>query len=631
MCTRPKTQTESARGARETARARCRQPRARSSHEAEAAEADAREPLEDAEREVQRLSAEAKALGDLLHPEGEGLFPPLVDAVTVQSGYEAALAAALGDDLQAPLDEASPHHWRDLGAFDCDAAAAGRAPSRSSDFVKAPAALARRLAMTGVVFPDQGAALQKQLQARPAAGLGARRSVALGRLMSPRADAPVACRRAPVAAQSPRRAGKRNRDGAKQMRADALRRLFRRQGQPPTPRARRRAPPKQDERARRTGADRRAGPRHPRRPRRRRTRLAACRRWKRKSAASPSRVDAAEESAPPGRSGARGTGRRRRAQPQDVAEARGQTADARTACRRSARRAGKPAPRRRSPASAASPPSPTNARAGKRARPTPRRQIAELTRRQRGIGRRTGQPPKPCPNRSPTSAVALLDAIAAAETARNEAADARAASRDRVWPKPTSTPRPPMRRCPPRARNAPAPRRCRKPPPARIDELRDPHPRRTRMRAGRTGRTRRDQGRRGTAAAGTGREARRAAEAGTRAAWRRQSARRGRSGRTGSAPDHPGRRPRRPGRRHRPPAPRHPEPEPRRPRAAARLVREGERATSRSCSPSCSKAAKPSSPSPNPKTRWKPGWKSSPVRRASGCSRWRCCRAASRR
>ena len=38
-------------------------------------------PLEAAEREVQRLSAEVKALGDLLHPEGEGLFPPLVDAV----------------------------------------------------------------------------------------------------------------------------------------------------------------------------------------------------------------------------------------------------------------------------------------------------------------------------------------------------------------------------------------------------------------------------------------------------------------------------------------------------------------------------------------------------------------------
>jgi len=45
---------------------------------------------------------------------------------------------------------------------------------------------------------------------------------------------------------------------------------------------------------------------------------------------------------------------------------------------------------------------------------------------------------------------------------------------------------------------------------------------------------------------------------------------------------------------------------------------------------SCSRAARPSSPSPNPKTRWKPAWKSLPARRASGCNRWGCCRAASR-
>ena len=130
---------------------------------AEAAEAAARTPLEKAEHEVQRRAAEVKALGDLLHPEGEGLFPPLIDAVRVQDGYEAALAAALGDDLQAPLDEAAPHHWRDLGAFDETLPLpAGSRPL--GDFVKAPAALTRRLAMTGLVFPDQGAALQKQLK-----------------------------------------------------------------------------------------------------------------------------------------------------------------------------------------------------------------------------------------------------------------------------------------------------------------------------------------------------------------------------------------------------------------------------------------------------------------------------------
>jgi chromosome segregation protein len=155
-------QTESARAASEAARAAAEAARTRRG-EADAAETAAREPLEAAEREAARLAAEVKALGDLLHPEGEGLFPPLVDAVTVQSGYEAALAAALGDDLQAPLDDSSPHHWFDLGALDpAPALPEGARPLK--DFVTAPSALGRRLAMTGIVFPDQGAALQASLK-----------------------------------------------------------------------------------------------------------------------------------------------------------------------------------------------------------------------------------------------------------------------------------------------------------------------------------------------------------------------------------------------------------------------------------------------------------------------------------
>jgi chromosome segregation protein len=154
--------TEQARSASEGARAAALAARAAYA-DAEAAEAQTREPLEAAEREVNRLAAEVKALGDLLHPEGEGLFPPLIDAVTVQPGYEAALAAALGDDLQAPLDEASPHHWRDLGALDAGPPLpVGSKPL--THFVRAPDALDRRLSMTGVVFPDQGAKLQNQLQ-----------------------------------------------------------------------------------------------------------------------------------------------------------------------------------------------------------------------------------------------------------------------------------------------------------------------------------------------------------------------------------------------------------------------------------------------------------------------------------
>jgi len=130
---------------------------------AERAESDARGPLEDAEREWQRLSAEAKALGDLLRPEGQDLFPPLIDAVRVRPGYEAALAAALGDDLQAPLDEASPQHWRDLGRIDSSAPLPAGVKSLG-EFVQGPDALTRRLAMTGLVFPDQGKGLQGALK-----------------------------------------------------------------------------------------------------------------------------------------------------------------------------------------------------------------------------------------------------------------------------------------------------------------------------------------------------------------------------------------------------------------------------------------------------------------------------------
>jgi chromosome segregation protein len=145
-------------------------------NEAEQAEQRTRLPLEDTEREAQRLSAEAKALSDLLRPEGQGLWPPLIDAVAVQPGYEVALAAALGDDLQAPLDEAAPCHWRDLGVFDgLFGAPLPEGVQPLADFVTGPGALSRRLAMTGVVSPDQGTALQKDLKAGQ-------------RLVSPRGD-----------------------------------------------------------------------------------------------------------------------------------------------------------------------------------------------------------------------------------------------------------------------------------------------------------------------------------------------------------------------------------------------------------------------------------------------------------
>lgn len=129
---------------------------------ARADEAEKREPLQTSEREVARLSTEAKTLGDLLAVDEGGLWPPLIDAVTVEPGYEKALGAALGDDLDVPIDSAAPIHW-DVVEASSDAALPEAARPLAS-VVQGPAAFARRLGQIGLVSPEQGKILQAQLK-----------------------------------------------------------------------------------------------------------------------------------------------------------------------------------------------------------------------------------------------------------------------------------------------------------------------------------------------------------------------------------------------------------------------------------------------------------------------------------
>ena len=100
--------------------------------------------------ESTRLSAEEKALADLLETGDPDLWPPLVDALNVQTGYEGALGTALGDDLSAATDESAPVHWAELTAYQTTPALpAGSAPL--SDYVSGSDALIRRLSQVGVV------------------------------------------------------------------------------------------------------------------------------------------------------------------------------------------------------------------------------------------------------------------------------------------------------------------------------------------------------------------------------------------------------------------------------------------------------------------------------------------------
>ncbi|MBI1211990.1 MAG: AAA family ATPase [Alphaproteobacteria bacterium] len=115
------------------------------------------------DRDLQKLTAEAKALRELLDTGAGDQWPPVIDLIHVTPGYETALGAALGDDLTVPAEEAAPIHWAPLSPFDHPPSLPfGVQPL--SELVQAPPPLARRLSQIGVTERAQGRSLQSQLQ-----------------------------------------------------------------------------------------------------------------------------------------------------------------------------------------------------------------------------------------------------------------------------------------------------------------------------------------------------------------------------------------------------------------------------------------------------------------------------------
>ncbi|WP_299104059.1 chromosome segregation protein SMC, partial [uncultured Bradyrhizobium sp.] len=122
-----------------------------------------RNPLAEAEKRVQRLETEARTISKLVTSETKNLWPPIIDGITVAKGYEKAIGAVLGDDLDAPVDSSAPMRWTNVG----EAAGDPSLPDgveRLADHVQAPPELARRLAQIGVVAKERGAALVSQLK-----------------------------------------------------------------------------------------------------------------------------------------------------------------------------------------------------------------------------------------------------------------------------------------------------------------------------------------------------------------------------------------------------------------------------------------------------------------------------------
>jgi chromosome segregation protein len=122
-----------------------------------------RGPLSEAERKAQRLETEVRTLTNLLGSASGGLWPPVVDAISVARGYEAALGAALGDDLDASTNTSAPAHWAAPEGEHHDAPLPDGVASLAS-LVQAPPALQRRLAQIGVVLRGEGKALRALLK-----------------------------------------------------------------------------------------------------------------------------------------------------------------------------------------------------------------------------------------------------------------------------------------------------------------------------------------------------------------------------------------------------------------------------------------------------------------------------------
>jgi chromosome segregation protein len=115
---------------------------------ARAREAEIRAALIKADEALASLRAEAKGL-EALRTEGDDLPGAVVDQIRTEPGFEAALSAALGDDLRGSTDDTQSIHWVTTSGPAGPALPDGAEPL--GNHVEAPEALARRLAQVGVV------------------------------------------------------------------------------------------------------------------------------------------------------------------------------------------------------------------------------------------------------------------------------------------------------------------------------------------------------------------------------------------------------------------------------------------------------------------------------------------------
>ena len=119
--------------------------------QADEADRTAREQLSVVRQAAQKLTAERSALENVLRRSTSANWTPALDSVQAKAGYEQALAAVLGEDLEAAIGGAAGLRWdgADVPTQDLPS---GVDPI--TNFITAPAELQARLSQIGVASVD---------------------------------------------------------------------------------------------------------------------------------------------------------------------------------------------------------------------------------------------------------------------------------------------------------------------------------------------------------------------------------------------------------------------------------------------------------------------------------------------
>jgi chromosome segregation protein len=126
--------------------------------EGRSAAADARDSAESELAKARAAISAAKAEHDALSRTLQQAGGSALAKLAAEPGYEAALAAALGDDADAEIGSEGSRRWQGSDSTPDDPALAPGL-ERLADHVRAPAELARRLRQVGVAEADDGQAL----------------------------------------------------------------------------------------------------------------------------------------------------------------------------------------------------------------------------------------------------------------------------------------------------------------------------------------------------------------------------------------------------------------------------------------------------------------------------------------